>query len=158
MEEGPKVLAHPLQLKWLKQISHLLWQITPWVDTIGATVAIFEFPPRTPPNSQNWRKNCSIFLGGSKGDLVESKGVLGGNSKIATVAPIVSTQGVICHSKWEIYFSHISCRGCAKTLGPSSALIRVPSVEIWFLMLSDVDCLIKPFAYWHTQMLSLVAC
>ena len=28
-EEGPKVLAHPLQLIWLKQIFHLLWQITP---------------------------------------------------------------------------------------------------------------------------------
>ena len=50
-EERPKVLAHPLQLVWLKQISHLLWQITPWVDIIGATVAIIEFPPRTPLDS-----------------------------------------------------------------------------------------------------------
>ena len=52
-EEGPKVLAHPLQLICWKQNFHLLWQITPWVDTIGATVAIFEFPSKTPPNNQN---------------------------------------------------------------------------------------------------------
>ena len=53
VEEGPNVLAHPLQFIWLKQICYLLWKITPWVDTIGATVAIFEFPLRTSPNSQN---------------------------------------------------------------------------------------------------------
>ena len=53
--------------------------------------------------------------------------VLGGNSKIPMMALIVSTQGINRHRKWEIYLSQVSCRGDAKTLGPS-LLIRVLSV------------------------------
>ena len=39
---GPTALAAPLQLTWLKKITHLLGRFTPWVDTIGATAAIFD--------------------------------------------------------------------------------------------------------------------
>jgi len=55
----------------------LLLQIRLWVDTIGATVAIFQFPPLTPPNGrilyQNLRKKFDFlgFRGGWKGFRVE---------------------------------------------------------------------------------------
>ena len=48
-EEGPNCYMPPLQLTWFIQFPHLQWWLTPQVDTIGATVAIFQFPPLTTP-------------------------------------------------------------------------------------------------------------
>jgi len=55
-EEGPNCYMPPLQLIWFSQFSHLQWRLTPWVDTIGATMAIFQFPPLAPSKGQLWIK------------------------------------------------------------------------------------------------------
>ena len=93
--EAHKVLAPPLQLKPINQFLHLevLW--IPWGNTNGATVAIFEFPLLTPPILR--------FFAHGGGSGVGKKwsfgGVKSGNSKIATVAPFVLSQGILSCSE-----------------------------------------------------------
>ena len=128
-DQNPKSLAPPPTAQTAGAIQPIFRLGVHQRHRTGVTVAIFEFPSGTPKNCppRIWGPHPQLALGGL------FLGVPDGNSKIATVTPVLCLWSITSPNMGSIAPAVWAVRGGARDFSPSSPCKSSLSVIYWTL-------------------------